>query len=599
MQELALGYVQEQFVHRGMVADVAFHDLDTHNPHFHVLLTMRDITKEGFGQKNRAWNAKELLVEQREAWANHVNTALERVGCAEEKIDHRTLVAQGITDRIAQVHLGPDLHHRRREYIEQGNLQEFRDRYTLGDLYETINEINRQLADNSREIEEMSELMAAQGGGGKESHTSTVEMSKGGQREDGEERREQTKSPSQAQNRLMNPNEPLEESNRDRERESTAEYLNLGQRLQGITDDLTSSSREAQARRRRYQSLAERLRGHSGEVRNPREPGQSTGKLPAEAAESPREDGRGQPPSSRKSTQGTKKGSEPGIGVAQNRGSSQVERVQQQLSGDLGGRTGGQKANPRAAGADKRTIHPVETGGSDFNSPHPADLELNQTPTPAGESAGANQREGEQHRNQAQPTGEATLDEQQRPASPQNLEIMAALIRLMEVGQGEAEEEGEWKTWHGKHYTLKADGGYQTVELHAKDGRGLILRRSDGQITGQLSSEDGERLGQLLAYNEGQRQVELCVPVLARYLKWLGRYRDENATRLLEFDPTTRTLTYRSWANQEDFLVAQRTQGGWQYVGGKLTPEREKAISVDFERTLRQRERERDRGFER
>jgi len=176
---------------------------------------------------------------------------------------------------------------------------------------------------------------------------------------------------------------------------------------------------------------------------------------------------------------------------------------------------------------------------------------------------------------------------------------MAALIRLMEVGQGEAEEEGEWKTWHGKHYTLKADGGYQTVELHAKDGRGLILRRSDGQITGQLSPEDGERLGQLLAYNEGQRQVELCVPVLARYLKWLGRYRDENAHRLVEFDPTTRTLTYRSWANPEDFLVAQRTQGGWQYVEGKLTPEREKAIAVDFERTLRQRERERDRGFER
>jgi hypothetical protein len=40
---------------------------------------------------------------------------------------------------------------------------------------------------------------------------------------------------------------------------------------------------------------------------------------------------------------------------------------------------------------------------------------------------------------------------------------------------------------------------------------------------------------------------------------------------------------------------------------GKLTPEREKAIAVDFERSLRQKEREkerekekeRDRGFER
>ena len=99
------------------------------------------------------------------------------------------------------------------------------------------------------------------------------------------------------------------------------------------------------------------------------------------------------------------------------------------------------------------------------------------------------------------------------------------------------------------------------------------------------------------------------MPVLARYLRWLGRYREENATRLLEFDPTPKILTYLSLANQENFLVARRTQEGWEYLEGKLTPEREKAISVDFERSLRQKEREkekakekakeRDKGFER
>jgi len=56
-------------------------------------------------------------------------------------------------------------------------------------------------------------------------------------------------------------------------------------------------------------------------------------------------------------------------------------------------------------------------------------------------------------------------------------------------------------------------------------------------------------------------------------------------------------------ANPEDFLVAKRTQEGWEYLEGKLTPEREKALSVDFERSLRQKEREkereRDRGFDR
>lgn len=47
MKDLALSYVRSQFVERGMIADVAFHDLETSNPHFHVLLTMRDITEQG------------------------------------------------------------------------------------------------------------------------------------------------------------------------------------------------------------------------------------------------------------------------------------------------------------------------------------------------------------------------------------------------------------------------------------------------------------------------------------------------------------------------------------------------------------------------
>ena len=584
MKDLAQGYVQEQFVNRGMIADVAFHDLDTNNPHFHVLLTMRDITKKGFGKKNRTWNSTDLLVEQREAWANHVNTALERVGYVEEKIDHRTLVAQGITNRIAQVHLGPDLHHLRQEYIEQGNLQEFRDSYALGDLYETINELNRQLAENSREIEE--------------------------------EMREQTNSLIEAQNRLMNPNEPAEEPNRDRERESTAESLNFTERLRGITDDLTSSSEEAERSRRQFQSLTERLRGSSSEIRNPREPDKSTAKFPTEANQTPREDNRGQSPSARHSTQGLEKGSESRIGVSQDRDSGQIKPIQQQLSGDLGGGAGGQGANQGATGREDGATPNVEIGHSGFNSVESSELGLGQALSPEYEPDRANQRTGEQHRNQTQSDREAenSLTSQQRLASLQNLAVMATIIRLMEIlkEENEAEEE-EGQTLQGEHYTIKANKGYQTVEMYALDGRGLILRRSSGQISGQLSSEDIERMEQVsrdieqqLAYKEGQRQVERCMPVLARYLQWLGRYREENATRLLEFDPTPKILTYRSKTNPEDFLVAKRTQEGWEYLEGKLTPEREKAISVDFERSLQEREKAKakakepdKKGFER
>ncbi|HEF1863715.1 TPA: MobA/MobL family protein, partial [Stenotrophomonas maltophilia] len=49
MKALALDYAREQWAARGMVAVVAFHDLDSANPHFHAMLTMREIGPDGFG----------------------------------------------------------------------------------------------------------------------------------------------------------------------------------------------------------------------------------------------------------------------------------------------------------------------------------------------------------------------------------------------------------------------------------------------------------------------------------------------------------------------------------------------------------------------
>ncbi|NJO93499.1 MAG: MobA/MobL family protein, partial [Hydrococcus sp. RM1_1_31] len=104
-QKLVSEFVLEQFVKLGMVADVAFHHLDSHNPHAHILLTMREIAPFGFGQKNRSWNATELLKEQRQSWEIHANRALEQAEHS-ERIDCRTLEEQGI-NRIPQIHLGP------------------------------------------------------------------------------------------------------------------------------------------------------------------------------------------------------------------------------------------------------------------------------------------------------------------------------------------------------------------------------------------------------------------------------------------------------------------------------------------------------------
>lgn len=101
---LAKDYVQKTFVSSGMIADVCFHDLDSDNPHLHVMLTTREVSADGFGKKNRDWNDRELLKEWRKDWASYANRAMENAGHS-HRIDHRTLEAQGI-DREPQVHLG-------------------------------------------------------------------------------------------------------------------------------------------------------------------------------------------------------------------------------------------------------------------------------------------------------------------------------------------------------------------------------------------------------------------------------------------------------------------------------------------------------------
>ena len=103
-QALAREYVQSEFVSEGMIADIGYHDFDSHNPHAHIMLTMRSVDQEGFGKKKREWNKRPAIAAHRQAWAEHANQALERAGYA-ERIDHRSLEDQGV-EREPQIHLG-------------------------------------------------------------------------------------------------------------------------------------------------------------------------------------------------------------------------------------------------------------------------------------------------------------------------------------------------------------------------------------------------------------------------------------------------------------------------------------------------------------
>ena len=103
-ESLAREYVQDEFVSQGMIADIGYHDFDSHNPHAHIMLTMRSVDEDGFGKKRREWNQRAEIERHRQAWAEYTNRALERAGC-EERIDHRSLKEQGI-EREPQIHLG-------------------------------------------------------------------------------------------------------------------------------------------------------------------------------------------------------------------------------------------------------------------------------------------------------------------------------------------------------------------------------------------------------------------------------------------------------------------------------------------------------------
>ncbi len=106
---------------------LAIHDVKAmdggSNPHVHVMFTTRALDgierpkerffkranskhpEQGGAKKDRSWQPKERLLELRESWETHCNSALKRAGC-ETLIDRRTLKEQGI-ERQPEPKLSP------------------------------------------------------------------------------------------------------------------------------------------------------------------------------------------------------------------------------------------------------------------------------------------------------------------------------------------------------------------------------------------------------------------------------------------------------------------------------------------------------------
>lgn len=100
-------FVISNFVDEGMCADISIHDKNDGNPHFHCLLTTRNVSESGFGNKNREWDKRKYLEQWRREWTNIQNHELEFRGF--DPVSHENYAVQDfgrITERIPTIHRG-------------------------------------------------------------------------------------------------------------------------------------------------------------------------------------------------------------------------------------------------------------------------------------------------------------------------------------------------------------------------------------------------------------------------------------------------------------------------------------------------------------
>lgn len=135
---LAREFAQDLVNKYGVAVDLSIHlpdkNGDQRNHHAHLLLTTRQITRDGLGEKSTLERSdkflrehglksgKQQMIEIRDAWENFCNRSLERQGI-EERISAKSNKARGI-DRDPTIHLGPTATALERKGIktERGNL---------------------------------------------------------------------------------------------------------------------------------------------------------------------------------------------------------------------------------------------------------------------------------------------------------------------------------------------------------------------------------------------------------------------------------------------------------------------------------------------
>ncbi|MDO5434621.1 MobQ family relaxase, partial [Eubacterium sp.] len=99
--EVLTKFCEQEFVSKGMIADINIHDKGDGNPHAHIMLTTRSIKGGEFGKKNRGWDCRENVNQWRKVWADVCNECLEE----DQQIDHRSYEEQG-RNQLPTIHEG-------------------------------------------------------------------------------------------------------------------------------------------------------------------------------------------------------------------------------------------------------------------------------------------------------------------------------------------------------------------------------------------------------------------------------------------------------------------------------------------------------------
>ena len=161
-RDLLLDFCKENFSDEGMVADISIHRDKEHNPHAHVMLTMRPFDEDGnWGNKRKKvngksvhltdWNKKETLVRWRGNFAEKINEKFQERGM-ENRVSHESYSNQGI-DKVAHIRLKREDYQLEKRVEKQAEKEgkKYEPVTHYGKLNKELHEINNELKELKKE----------------------------------------------------------------------------------------------------------------------------------------------------------------------------------------------------------------------------------------------------------------------------------------------------------------------------------------------------------------------------------------------------------------------------------------------------------------